>query len=213
MAAVSTLFPTKLGNPDAWYASSVAAQLKGTQEVWDGSGTKADGEFDESDAESEAEPTPEIVDAAGAPVVIHDAVIAAPKPVKTVYLCRLSTGETFTKDQTINIPQSWSKSNPDLELAIKHNLYVGKRNKAALSKKRRDAMAKLNDETARKKASEKAASDAARDAAFARRVVEMQKAAKLTVPIPAVASAKKSSTTKASSNPFAVLGEDDDDDE
>lgn len=155
----STLFPTStaFGAQDAWYAAaSVDGQLKGTEEVWDGSGMKTDGELDESGDE----PAPEIVDGAGAPIVIHDAVIAAPvapvarKPWGSV---TLSTGKLYTKDQVVPDAEfPTSRHHPDFELALNHNKFVGKGKKFAASKARLAAAEKAAEEAARKEASEKA---------------------------------------------------------
>jgi len=188
-----TLFPTTLGKPDAWYTSSVAGQPKGTDEIWDGSGMKADGE---------------IVDAVEAPVVIHDDVIPAPVahvPRKPWGSVTLSTGKLYTKDQVVpdaELPKS--RHHPDFKLALQHNEFVGNGKKIAASKARRAAAEKAEEEAARKEAAKKAASLAD----FARRVAAQKSAAQKPV---AAAASSTATAKKASSNTFAALDDSEED--
>ena len=196
----TALFPNSLslGMPDAWYTSSVAGQLKGTEEVWDGSDIEAAQDADCVAAEDEARIVGDSVkvDATGAPVVIVDAVIPAPtahvsrKPshvsLNKWKVVTLSTGKVYGPGEPVPCHEfPTSKLHPDFELVMKHNQYVSNGKKFATSKTRQAAREKAEEEAVCKEREEKAK----RDADLARRFTAMQQAAKLAVPKPVVTTA------------------------
>jgi hypothetical protein len=140
------------------------------------------------------------------PITIASTMLPAPKiyvPHKPWGSITLSNGSVFLKDQPVPILPSMQKD--DYEIALAHNTFVGKNNKSAISKARRVAKEKADEEAVRKEAHEKAnyAANIARRVA-AHKFTGVQK------PIAATGSSI-AMTKKISSNIFTALDDSDED--